>query len=85
MASKWCIDGVFSDMPIEKRGQVLTSVGLLVDLYSVPKLRQSQSRAGGLKLTYIRAFMAAMFGFTFFPVGDPKKSLHIYIYIYGTH
>ena len=33
----------------------------------------------------IRAFMAAMFGFTFFPVGDPKKSLHIYIYIYGTH
>ena len=31
--------------------------------------------------------MSAMFGFTFFPVGDLKISLHIYIYIYiyGAH
>ena len=36
MASKWRIDGVFSDMRIEKKGgQVLTRVGLLVRLYSV--------------------------------------------------
>ena len=37
MASKWCIDGVFSDMLNEKfsRGQVFTRVGLPVNLYSV--------------------------------------------------
>ena len=35
MVSKWRIDGVFSDMRIEKNGRVFTRVGLLVDLYSV--------------------------------------------------
>ena len=35
MASIWRIDGVFSDMRIEKKGQVFRRVGLLVNLYSV--------------------------------------------------
>ena len=35
IVSKWRIDGVFSDMRIEKSGRVFTRVGLLVDLYSV--------------------------------------------------
>ena len=36
MASKWRIDGVFLDMGIEnKRGQIFTRAGLLVDLCSV--------------------------------------------------
>ena len=37
MASIWRIDGVFSDMRIEKKGQVFRRVGLLVNLYSVPQ------------------------------------------------
>ena len=36
MASKWRIDGVFSE-----RGQVFTRVGLLVNLYSVSRLTES--------------------------------------------
>ena len=35
MVSKWRIDGVFSDMRIEKSGRVFIRVGILVDLYSV--------------------------------------------------
>ena len=37
MASKWCIDGVFSDMLIEtfSKGQLFTRVELPVNLYSV--------------------------------------------------
>ena len=35
MASKWGIDGVFSDMRIEEMGTSFTRVGLLVNLYSV--------------------------------------------------
>ena len=35
IVSKWRIDGVFSDMRIEKSGRVFRRVGLLVDLYSV--------------------------------------------------
>ena len=36
IVSKWRIDGVFSDMRIEKSGRVFSGrVGLLVDLYSV--------------------------------------------------
>ena len=35
IVSKWRIDGVFSDMRIEKSGRVFRRVGILVDLYSV--------------------------------------------------
>ena len=40
MASKWRVDGVFSDMRIEKKRQVLTRVGLMVNLHSVAKLNE---------------------------------------------
>ena len=44
MASKWRIGGVFWTCALKKRGQVLiTRVGLLVDLYSVPRMTATEA------------------------------------------
>ena len=52
MASIWRIDGVFWTCALKERGQVLiTRVGLLVDLYSVPRMTAAEAVETSVTIT----------------------------------